>query len=681
MVESLIEELPKIISRGKKVAQRMLDDISSENRITLQTNEFVLPTKAAGGLSEYFGQSTKESHDQKWTNRMIYGDNLLVMQALLAGDPKTGLSSMRGKIDLIYIDPPFDSKADYRTKIKLPAGDIEQQPTVIEQFAYADTWKDGTVSYLSSLYPRLVLFRELLSDKGSIYVQSDWHVGHYVKILLDEVFGKSSFKNEIIWKRRLRPMNQTTQFGTLTESIFWYTKTDEYDFNLLYTKEGTEDYIKERFTHKEKDGRVFSLTPLTSPNPRPTMTYDFKGYSPPNYGWSISEKYMQRLFDEDRLWLPEDKSKRIMRKQYLDEWKGYLLQNLWDDIPPINPMAKERLDYGTQKPEKLLERILSASTNENSIVADFFSGSGTLGAVAEKLGRKWIMSDLGKPACMIMRKRLIDQESKPFFYHSIGDYQKEQFEQSFKGTIGDLAQVVVNLYGALQFPAQEGNPNNLGYIKQSKTLVFVDSPTKLTGYSTLKKAQELRSSFMGGWNKVIILAWNFNPDIGRIIESLDDKNLEVLVIPPDLLDKLKTKASYEKLIKSGEIRFSSLQYLTVKPIKKKEHDKNQDVLDIELDNYILLSPDVLPLDEKNKEKLQKIIEDDPLSLVEYWSIDPNYDGETFRSKWQEYRGNNDDLRIKKSAKIIIPKIKAKITVCIKAVDVFGFESATVQEIN
>ena len=282
---------------------------------------------------------------------------------------------------------------------------------------------------------------------------------------------------------------------------------------------------------------------------------------------------------------------------------------------------------------------------------------------------------------MIMRKRLIDQDSKPFLYHSIGDYQKEQFEQSSFRTIGDLAQVVVNLYGALPFPAQEGNPNNLGYIKQSKTLVFVDSPTKLTGYSTLKKAQELRSSFMGGWNKVIILAWNFNPDIGRMIESLDDKNLEVLVIPPDLLDKLKTKASYEKLIKSGEIRFSSLQYLTVKPIKKKEHDKNQDVLDIELDNYILLSPDVLPLDEKNKEKLQKVIEKDPLSLVEYWSIDPNYDGETFRSKWQEYRENNDDLRIKKSAKIIIPKIKAKITVCIKAVDVFGFESATVQEIN
>jgi len=681
MSASLIEELPKIIVRGKKEAQKILDGISSGNRITLQTNELVLPTKAKGGLSLFMGQPVKKTEEKEWINRMIYGDNLLAMQALLAGDSSTGMPSMRGKIDLIYIDPPFDSKADYRTKIHLPSGYIEQQPTVIEQFAYADTWKNGTVSYLTMLYARLVLLRELLSDKGSIYVQSDWHVGHYVKILLDEVFGKDSFKNEIIWKRRLRPMNQLIQFGTLTESIFWYTKTNDYIFNLQYTKEGTEDYVKERFKFKEKDGRVFSLTPLTSPNPRPTMKYMFMGYSPPEYGWSVSREVMQKLFDEDRLWLPKDKSKRIMRKQYLDEWKGYIIQNLWDDIPPINPMADERLDYATQKPEKLLERIISVSSNEKSIIADFFAGVGTAGVVAEKLGRKWIMADLGKPACMITRKRLIDQETNPFLYQSIGDYQKEQFEQSSFKTIGHLAQVVVNLYGALPFPAQEGIPTNLGYIKQSKTLVFVDSPSKMTGYATLKKAQELRESFMGGWNKVVVLGWNFVTDIGTVIESLKDDKLEVLVIPPDLLDRLRTKASYEQLIKSGKIRFSSLQYLRIKPIKRKEYDENQDVLEIELDNYVLLSPDALPLDEENKARLEKIIEKDPLSLVEYWSVDPNYDGETFRSKWQEYRENNDYLKIKRTSRIIIPKVKGIIKVCVKAVDVFGFESAAVQEVK
>ena len=232
----------------------------------------------------------------------------------------------------------------------------------------------------------------------------------------------------------------------------------------------------------------------------------------------------------------------------------------------------------------------------------------------------------------------------------------------------------------MPFPAQDGIPNNLGYIKQSKTLVFVDSPAKMTGYATLKKAQELRASFMGGWDKVVVLGWNFVADIGRIIESLKDDKLEVLVIPPDLLDRLKTKASYEQLIKSGKIRFSSLQYLTVKPIKKTEN-KNEDELNIELNNYVLLSPDALPLDEKNKEELEKVVAKDPLSLVEYWSIDPDYDGETFRSKWQEYRENNEDLRIKRKAKIVVPKIKGKRKVCIKAVDVFGFESAVVKEVK
>ena len=144
LVDSLIEELPRILERGKKEAQRVLDGLSAPNRIILQTNELVLPTKAKGGLSTFFGQPTKQLAKEGWLNRMIYGDNLLVMQALLAGDSSTGMPSLRDKVDLIYIDPPFDSKADYRTRVHLPSGDIEQRPAVIEQFAYSDTWKNGT---------------------------------------------------------------------------------------------------------------------------------------------------------------------------------------------------------------------------------------------------------------------------------------------------------------------------------------------------------------------------------------------------------------------------------------------------------------------------------------------------------------------------------------------------------
>jgi len=404
----------------------------------------------------------------------------------------------------------------------------------------------------------------------------------------------------------------------------------------------------------------------------------FQDYANPDW----IEDTVRGVVDGKLVRLKDEQGNYIKREK---ENKGVPMHDVWEDINFIGPTASERIGYATQKPEDLINRMINASCPEGGIVADFFAGSGTTGAVAERLGRKWIMCDLGKPACMVSRKRLIDQNAQPFLYQSIGDYQKEQFEQSQFKRVGDLAHVVINLYGALPFPLQEGVLNNIGYIKQSKTLVFVDSPSKMTGYPTLKKAQELRASFMGGWDKVVVLGWNFVTDIGQIIQSLKDDRLEVLVIPPDLLDRLKTKASYEQLIKSGKIRFSSLQYLTIKTITKRGYDTNNDEITIELDNYVLLSPDALPLDKENKERLEKVIEENPLSLIEYWSIDPDYDGVIFRSKWQDYRGNtandNDEFKVVRKAKLIISKDKKKRKICVKAVDVFGFESVAIQEVK
>ena len=204
-MSSIIELLPKVVSEGRREANRILGGLSNSSRISLQTNELVAPNKdrsqaelGATALAAISGEVRPSC--EHWANRLIYGDNLLTMQALLAGDPDTGLSSMRGKIDLIYIDPPYDSKADYRTKVELPGTNIDSKPTVLEQFAYADTWSNdvggeevkGTIAYLKYMYPRLVLMRELLSDRGSIYVHLDYHIGAYAKIILDEIFGKSS---------------------------------------------------------------------------------------------------------------------------------------------------------------------------------------------------------------------------------------------------------------------------------------------------------------------------------------------------------------------------------------------------------------------------------------------------------------------------------------------------------
>ncbi len=664
MAESLIEQLPKIVAEGKKEVEKIMERLESNNKITLQTNEYVLPVKKEANL---FQGRYQDIDGQNWFNRLCYGDNLLVMQALLNGDEATGLPSMRGKIDLIYIDPPYDSKADYRTKITLPGFDIEQRPNVMEQFAYSDTWKDGTVSYLKMMYPRLYLMKELLSEQGSIYVHLDWHVGHYVKVIMDEIFGKDNFCNQIIWKRAtsIGAKAKSNMMARNCDYIYFYCKNyNNIKYNQTYLPY-SNDYIENYFKHIDKNGRRYRIQSLGD----------------------YTEESKIKFREEGKIYVSSNGKEALI--QYLDESKGVVLDDLWNDIKGLQSKAfqkqnsTENYNYPTQKPETLLERIIKVSSNENSIVADFFGGSGTTAAVAEKLGRRWITSDFGKPANMIMRKRLIDQEAKPFLYQAVGDYQKEVFAttKEFK-RVGDLSQVVLNLFGAMPF-FDENAPKNLGQIKGSRTLVYVDSPNKMTGLSTIKKAQELKESFMGGWNKVIILGWNFTFDIVNILKDLDRSQVEVLVIPPDLLDKLKSKANFKKLIDSNKIRFSSLQYLTIKEPKISPYSCDIDELEIELDNYVLLSPDALPLDDKYKEQLQKIIANEPLALIEYWSIDPDYDGETFRSKWQDYRENthndNDPLRVINWAKIQVPH-KEHRKICVKAVDVFGFESVVVKEV-
>ena len=668
MLRSLIEELPRIASEGRQEAQRIIERLSSGTRIGLQTNELVLPRKDVSGF--FRGQVPNIPNDFNaaldggtWMNRLVYGDNLLTMQALLAGDPQTGLPSLRGKVDLIYIDPPFDSKADYRTPITLPNANLEQKPTVIEQFAYADTWEEGTISYLKMIYPRLMLMKELLSKKGSIYVHIDWHIGAYVKIILDDIFEKDNFRNEIIWKRGTVKGAKAVgnQYARNHDMILYYSRSNDYVYHTQYLPY-TEEYIKQRYTKDDNDGRG--------------------PYTDQAIG-TRSEESLKELEKDNRIFVTSNGKRRV--KYYLSEAKGIALDDSWNDISEVNSMAKENVGYATQKPEPLLERIIKASSNEGNLVCDFFGGSGTTAAVAERLGRRWITCDIGKPAALVMRKRFIDQDVKPFLYQSIGDYQKEAFHNNKKlRRVGDLSQVVLGLFGALPFTPEQVSDRNFGYIKGTRTLVMVDSPNRLTTAATVRRAVEAKASLLGGdWDKVIVLGWNFAFDISQAIEKYKNSNVEVLVIPPDLLDKL-SKKGFKKLIADKTVRFSSLQYLVVNPVEVKTNESGEDELSISLNNYVLLSPDNIPLDDKDKEKLQQVMEQDPLSLVEYWSIDPDYDGETFRSTWQDYRENvdndSDPLHCVYSARIKMPH-KDERKVCVKAVDVFGFESQVILDVK
>lgn len=668
MAKSLIEELPRIASEGRQEAQRIIERLSSGTRIGLQTNELVLPRKDVSGFFRGQVPNIPNAFNAaldggSWMNRLVYGDNLLTMQALLAGDPQTGLPSLRGKVDLIYIDPPFDSKANYRTPITLPNASFSQRPTVIEQFAYADTWEEGTISYLKMIYPRLMLMKEMLSEKGSIYVHIDWHIGAYVKVVLDEIFGKENFRNEIIWKRGTVKGAKAVgnQFARNHDMILYYSKGNDYVYHTQYLPY-SEEYIKQRYTKDDNDGRG--------------------PYTDQAIG-TRSEDSLIEMEKDNRIFITSTGKRRV--KYYLSEAKGIAMDDSWNDISEVNSMAKENVGYATQKPEALLERIIKASSNEGDLVCDFFGGSGTTAAVAEKLGRRWITCDIGKPASLVMRKRFIDQEVNPFLYQSIGDYQKEAFHNNKKlRRVGDLSQVVLGLFCALPFSPEQVSDRNFGYVKGTRNLVMVDSPNRLTTAATVRRAVEAKASLLGGdWDKVIVLGWNFAFDISQAIEKYKNSNVEVLVIPPDLLDKL-SKKGFKKLIADKTVRFSSLQYLVVNPVEVTVNGNGEDELDISLSNYVLLSPDNIPLDDKDKEKLQQVMEQDPLSLIEYWSIDPDYDGDTFRSTWQDYRENvdndSDPLHCVYSTRIAMPH-KDERKVCVKAVDVFGFESQVILDVK
>jgi adenine-specific DNA-methyltransferase len=679
MSKSLLEQLPGIVAAGKRQAAQILEQLEGRNRVTLQTRELVIPSKDTASL-DLFRYARHEAAagdiatEGDQPNRLIYGDNLLAMAALLAGDE--GTPSLRGKIDLIYIDPPFDSKADYRTKITLPGATIEQRPTVLEQFAYSDTWANGTASYLAMITSRLVLMRELLSDRGSIYIHVGTNVAPYVEVVLREIFGLTDGAS-ISWKR-VTAHGDTQRWATVHDTVLYKAKTDNYIWNPQY-EPYSDEYIKSHYSKTTDDGRRYTLDNLTSPNPRPNMTYEWRGHQPPAFGWRYERATMERLYSEGRIELARKPGGRPRLRRFLDEGAGVPLGSVWTDIYPVNSQAKERLGYDTQKPEALLERIIKASTNDDSLVVDFFAGSGTTASVAERLGRRWVTSDLGKPSTMITRKRLIDQNAKPFLYQAIGDYQVEQARstlgRSFR--VGDLAKVVLDLFGALPLPPEDNVNGSLGRLPSTRTLVFADSPSRLTTASTLRRAQGYRDSKLGGFDRVVVLGWNFSAGIGQDITALNDPNLEVLVIPPDLLDRLKKKGA-DKL--ASEVRFASLQYLQADIASRKETGDGEE-LRVDLRNYVLLSPEAINLDDKNRAALQRVMNKEPLALIEYWAVDPDYDGEVFRSVWQDYRGNtdNDDdpLRVVTTARLQLPKKDGQRRVCVRAVDVFGFESEVV----
>lgn len=322
------------------------------------------------------------------------------------------------QVDLVYIDPPFASGADYAKKVY-----IRRNPKVSEAIAraereldvdelkafeekmYGDVWDKE--KYLSWMYENLMAIKSVMSETASIYVHLDYHIGAYVKILMDEVFGEANCVNEIVWRRKggtaLGSMNT---LSVAYDTIYWYSKSEEYLINSVFT-EASQEYVDQQFRYADADGRRYMITVMRSPNPRPNLMYEYKGYKTPPNGWAITKEKMEELDSRGYLHFPDSKNKQIYKKIYLDEYQGQAINNLWTDISTLKGSNNEIVDYATQKPEELLKRILGLASNKGMLVADFFGGSGVTAAVANKLGRRFIHCDIGLNSIQTARDRLV----------------------------------------------------------------------------------------------------------------------------------------------------------------------------------------------------------------------------------------------------------------------------------
>jgi len=664
-----------------------------------------------------------------WSNKLIWGDNKLILSSLKNGPMREEIEK-NGGIKLIYIDPPFDVGADFSMDIEIGDNTFTKEPSVLEELAYRDTWGKGADSFIAMIYERLVLMRDLLADDGSIYVHCDWRVNSYLRIILDEIFGKNNFINEIIWRRKQAQAWSANQFGITNDTILFFSKAGQHCFNPIFSKDddNTQKYIKERFVFDDGDGRKYMKSPLVNPLVRPNMQYVFHGVNPPKTGWLYSKERMEEMYKRNELVMPKDKDSRIYRKIYLDEYKGQMIQNIWIDIPIVNPMANERIDYPTQKPEALLERIIKASSNENDIVADFFCGSGTTAAVAEKLNRKWIVSDLGKFAIHTTRKRMIQIQRKlkeegkdyrAFEVLNLGKYERAHYigvnmnlreearQKKLEQKEKDFIALILRAYKAEavnNFKCFHGKKAGrivaIGPINLPVTRLFVEE--------IILECREKRIS------RVDIIAFEFEMGLfPNIQEEAKSKGIDLALkyIPREVFDK--------RAVEKNQVVFYDVNYIEVKP-----HTKNNQIAIELMDFSVFYSQDSVDnaaaslgngkskivveggkIIKVNKDKdgiiTKEVLTKKWTDWIDYWSVDFNFESKReivrikdevtgemveqwtgdyiFENEWQSFRTKNN-----RSLELITPFHECESgrhKVAVKVVDIFGNDTMKIIDVQ
>jgi len=546
-----------------------------------------------------------------WRNKLIWGDNKYVLASLLE-------EGFAGKINLIYIDPPFDTGDDFSFRVKIGDEELVKQPSIIEQKAYNDTWgKRGEIhKYLQMMYDRLVLMRELLAENGSIYMHMDWHVGHYVKIIMDEIFGKENFINDIIWSYQGTgaPLKG---FKHKHDILLYYGKTDKFSFNSDAASEPMTDKTRGKFTMVNEDGKRY------------------KHYKHPDGSY---------------------------HRQYLDETKEMRLRDVWE-ISTIQSW-NEKLNYDTQKPETLIKRIIEASSGEGDLVADFFCGSGTTLAVAEKLGRRWLGCDLGRFAIHTTRKRLLDiPDCKPFEILNLGKYERKYWQMNgIKGrqkdgqkAIFEYLAFIVELYHAepvIGFRHLHG--------RKAGRMVHVGATDAPVTLSEIIEALEECSA-----NKLTaldVLGWEWEMGLHDVVSSEAKRrgiDLRLLNIPREVMDK--------RAVEAGDVHFYELAYVET------EVRHQGTAVQIALKDFIIPSLELVPLEVRDKVKKWS-------DYIDYWAVDWDFKEDTFHNQWQSYRTRKHPTLAAESEWHNYPS-PGTYKLLVKIVDIFGNDTTKLLEVK
>lgn len=595
-----------------------------------------------------------ETFEEGWRNKLIWGDNLLVMGSLL--------KNFAGKVDLIYIDPPFATGADFSFSTRIGESDesLVKDQSLIEEKAYRDTWGRGLASYLTMMYERVYLMKDLLSSSGNLFVHCDSRVNASIRLMLDQVFGEAAYRNHISWLRSSSGKTTSINLPRDTDTILWYCKSETFKPNPVYKP--LADSTLKMYSHDDSDGRgkyrLYPMQKTSSPGPETTYDYvdnDGRVWDCPPKGWRMKESKLRALENNGRLY---KQGKKLNEKAYWNEREneGRLINDFWDDIPNLQGNNLEILGYATQKPESLIERIVRLTTSEGMLVADFFCGSGTTLAVAEKSGRRWIGCDLGRWAIHVTRKRMLEIDgAKPFEILNLGKYERQYwqgvaFEKKggpMKRALYEYLAFILRLYGAQPVSGMQHLHG-----KQGRALVHVsavDSPVTIDEVNdALEECLALKQ------NELHVLGWEWEMGLNDLMVR-EAKRQGVKLLQRQIPREVMERQAVEK----GDIQFFELAYLEVEIHKPKK----KLTIQVELKDFVIPNTELIP--EEVHEKVKKWSD-----YIDYWAVDWDFQEDTFIQGWVTYRTRNQRKLPLKSDAHTYEK-QGNHTPVVRVIDIFG----------